>query len=411
MSGVEVVNFGCRLNIAEGEGARQAAAASGANNLIIFNTCAVTAEAERQAAQAIRAAVRAQPDRRIVVTGCAAEVSRDRFLAIEGVSAVIGNQDKREARAYAPSVRTGLTDIFSVKHIEQPLVSGDGNSRAHIEVQNGCDHRCTFCIIPFGRGNSRSASVAAVVDAAQKAVDDGKQEIVLTGVDLTSYGADLPDAPSLGLLVERLLKVEGLQRLRLSSLDCIEIDDRLFDLVTSEARVMPHLHLSLQSGDDMILKRMKRRHSRAEAVGLVDRIKAKRPEIAIGADLIAGFPTETERMFANTLAILDDCTIVHGHIFPYSPRPGTPAARMPQLDRGLIKDRARILRDRARDLRSNWLASLKGTGQRVLVEKDQMNGHAENYAPVRVLENVPAGTILDVHIGGVEDGVLIGIAA
>jgi threonylcarbamoyladenosine tRNA methylthiotransferase MtaB len=411
MSGVEVVNFGCRLNIAEGEGARQAAAASGANNLIIFNTCAVTAEAERQAAQAIRAAARAQPDRRIVVTGCAAEVSPDRFLAIEGVSAVIGNQDKREARAYAPSVRTGLTNIFSVKRIDKPLVSGEGNSRAHIEVQNGCDHRCTFCIIPFGRGNSRSASVAAIVEAAQKAVDDGKGEIVLTGVDLTSYGADLPDTPTLGVLVEQLLKVEGLSRLRLSSLDCIEIDDRLFEFVTSEARVMPHLHLSLQSGDDMILKRMKRRHNRAEAVELVQRIKAKRPEIAIGADLIAGFPTETNEMFANTIAIIDDCDIVHGHIFPYSPRPGTPAARMPQLDRALIKDRARILRGKAREKRSNWLASLKGTRQRVLVEKDQMNGHAENYAPVRLLGAVAAGTIVEVQVDAIEDGVLIGKAA
>ncbi len=408
MSGVDVVNFGCRLNIAEGEGARQAAAAAGANNLIIFNTCAVTAEAERQAAQAIRAAVRAQPDRRIVVTGCAAEINPDRFLAIEGVSAVIGNQDKREARAYAPSVRTGLTDIFSVKQIDQPLVSGEGNSRAHIEVQNGCDHRCTFCIIPFGRGNSRSASVAAIVEAAQKATDEGKAEIVLTGVDLTSYGADLPDAPTLGLLVERLLRVDGLMRLRLSSLDCIEIDDRLFELVTSEARVMPHLHLSLQSGDDMILKRMKRRHSRTQAVELVSKIKAKRPEIAIGADLIAGFPTETDEMFANTLAIIDDCSIVHGHIFPYSPRPGTPAARMPQLDRSLIKDRARILRGMARDKRSNWLASLMGTRQRVLVEKDQLSGHAENYAPVRLAEALPAGTITRMQVDAVKDGVLIG---
>ena len=209
MSGVDVINFGCRLNIAEGEGARLAATAAGANNLIIFNTCAVTAEAERQAAQAIRAAVRSLPDKRIIVTGCAAEVNPDRFLAIDGVSAVIGNQDKREARAYAPSVRTGLTDIFTVKHIDQPLVSGEGNTRAHIEVQNGCDHRCTFCIIPFGRGNSRSAPVTTIVDAAQRAVDEGKAEIVLTGVDLTSYGADLPDTPTLGLLVDRLLRIEG----------------------------------------------------------------------------------------------------------------------------------------------------------------------------------------------------------
>ena len=411
MSGVDVINFGCRLNIAEGEGARLAATAAGANNLIIFNTCAVTAEAERQAAQAIRAAVRAHPDKRIVVTGCAAEVNPDRFLAIDGVSAVIGNQDKREVRAYAPSVRTGLTDIFTVKHIDKPLVSGEGNTRAHIEVQNGCDHRCTFCIIPFGRGNSRSAPVTTIVDAAQRAVDEGKAEIVLTGVDLTSYGADLPDTPTLGGLVERLLRVEGLQRLRLSSLDCIEIDDRLFELVTQEPRVMPHLHLSLQSGDDMILKRMKRRHNRAEAVALVQRLKTKRPEIAIGADLIAGFPTETGDMFANTLAIIKDCDIVHGHIFPYSPRPGTPAARMPQLDRGLIKDRARTLRGQARDHRSIWLASLIGTRQRVLVEKDQLNGHAENYAPVRLSNQAPAGSIADICITGVDSGILVGTPA
>ncbi len=399
MSGVEVVNFGCRLNIAEGEGIRQAAA--GANNLIVFNTCAVTAEAERQARQAIRKAARANPESRIIVTGCGAQINPDQFAAMPEVSAVIGNADKRISAAYAPAITRQVSDIFGETTLLRPVVSGDGHTRAHIEVQNGCDHRCTFCIIPFGRGNSRSVPAGLVIEAVARAVDAGHKEVVLTGIDLTSYGPDLPGKPTLGQLVERILThVPDLPRLRLSSLDCIEIDDRLFDQVTGEPRVMPHLHLSLQSGDDMILKRMKRRHSRTEAVNLIARLKAKRPEIAVGADIIAGFPTETEEMFANSLALIADCGIVHGHIFPYSPRSGTPAARMPQVERATVKDRAARLRGAAEASKANWLASLVGSRQRVLVEKDGRTAHAENYAVVRLATDHEPGTIVDALITG-----------
>ncbi len=407
MSGVTVVNFGCRLNIAEGEGVRQAAGS--ANNLIIFNTCAVTAEAERQARQAIRKAARANPDSRIIVTGCGAQINPDQFAAMPEVSSVIGNADKRRPSAYAPAITRQVSDIFGETESLKPVVSGGGHTRAHIEVQNGCDHRCTFCIIPFGRGNSRSVPAGLVIDAVAHAVDSGQHEVVLTGIDLTSYGPDLPGKPTLGLLVERILvQVPELKRLRLSSLDCIEIDDRLFDLVTNNARVMPHLHLSLQSGDDMILKRMKRRHSRAQAVDLIQRIKSKRPEVAIGADIIAGFPTETEAMFENSLAMIADCHIVHGHIFPYSPRIGTPAARMPQVERVEVKRRAAQLRAAAQAAKANWLASLVGSRQRVLVEKDGRTAHSENYATVRLSRQAATGTIVEADITGSTGSMLHG---
>jgi threonylcarbamoyladenosine tRNA methylthiotransferase MtaB len=392
---VEVISFGCRLNLAEGEAIR--ASSIDEDDLIIINSCAVTAEAERQARQAIRQAAKRRPGARILVTGCAAETNGGAFLAMSEVSGLIPNRTKH-----------GDTST--------PAVSGTHHARAFIEVQNGCDHRCTFCIIPYGRGESRSIPAGSVIDAVKAAVDRGQQEVILTGVDLTSYGPDLPGSPSLGLLVERILThVPSLQRLRLSSLDCIEIDERLFDLVTSEPRLMPHLHLSLQSGDDMILKRMKRRHSRAEAVALVHRIKKARPEIAIGADIIAGFPTETDTMFEGSLALLDDCDIVFGHIFPYSPRTGTPAARMPQMERSIVKERAALLREKAAARKAAWLVSLVGTVQRVLIELDGLSGHAENFASVR-LEQVVAssnmrGTMMDVRITASDGQQLIGIPA
>jgi threonylcarbamoyladenosine tRNA methylthiotransferase MtaB len=403
--GVDVVNFGCRLNIAEGEAIR--AAAGPDDDLIVFNTCAVTAEAERQARQAIRRAARVNPGRRIVVTGCAAQIAPDQFAHMPEVAAVLGNLEKREPKALAgPS---SVSSIFEVAPPLIPVTSGADHARAFVEVQNGCDHRCTFCIIPFGRGNSRSAPAGLVVDAVKRAVDKGQQEVILTGVDLTSYGADLPGAPSLGLLVERILAgVPDLPRLRLSSLDCIEIDDRLFDLVTGEARVMPYLHLSLQAGDDMILKRMKRRHSRAEAVALVQRIKAKRPDVAIGADIIAGFPTEDEAMFENSVALLNDCDIVYGHVFPFSPRNGTPAARMPQLAKEIIRKRAARLRTAADARKVTWLASLVGTRQQVLVELDGLGGHAENHAQVRLTEPRTPRAICQVQIIGHDGKQLIG---
>jgi threonylcarbamoyladenosine tRNA methylthiotransferase MtaB len=406
MSGVEVINFGCRLNIAEGEAIR--AAANGNDDLIIINSCAVTNEAERRARQAIRRAAKARPDARIIVTGCAAQISPDQFSKMPEVSRVIGNIEKRDATQYGlRNSRESVADIFGMRPSFRPVVSGADHARAFVEVQNGCDHRCTFCVIPFGRGNSRSAPAGAVIDVIKAAVDRGQQEVILTGVDLTSYGPDLPGAPSLGHLVERILKaVPELQRLRLSSLDCIEIDDRLFDIVTSEPRLMPHLHLSLQSGDDMILKRMKRRHTRAEAVTLVKRLKAKRPEIAIGSDIIAGFPTESEAMFENSLNILHDCDIVFGHIFPFSPRSGTPAARMPQLDREIVKARAGTLRAAATARKATWLASLVGTRQRILVELDGLGGHAENFAQIRLDQRQEPNQIYEVRVTGSNGEVL-----
>ena len=396
---VEIINFGCRLNIAEGEAIR--AAAADADDLIVINSCAVTAEATRQARQAIRRAAKRRPDARIVVTGCAAEVDPAMFA---GMAEVVSNRAKGLASSYNALRANGLS---------KPAISGSDHARAFIEVQNGCDHRCTFCIIPYGRGESRSIPAGLVIDAVKQAVDRGQQEVILTGVDLTSYGPDLPGSPTLGMLVERILThVPELKRLRLSSMDSVEIDDRLFDLITGEPRVMPHVHLSLQSGDDMILKRMKRRHSRAEAVELVQRLKAKRPALAIGADIIAGFPTETDAMFANSLALLDDCDIVMGHIFPYSPRAGTPAARMPQLERAIVKARAETLRTRANGRKASWLKSMIGSTQRTLIELDNQNGHTENFASVRLETPLPAsnmrGSMIDVRITASDGNTLTG---
>jgi threonylcarbamoyladenosine tRNA methylthiotransferase MtaB len=399
MNKVELLNFGCRLNIAEGEAAR---AAAYEDNLIIVNTCAVTNEAERQARQAIRRAARAHPDARIVVTGCAAQISPEKFALMPEVTRVIGNGEKRDPAQYGRrNEKIEVQDIFGLSQSFTPVASGADHARAFIEVQNGCDHRCTFCIIPFGRGNSRSAPAGSVIDVVKKAVDDGHLEVILTGVDLTSYGHDLPGSPTLGLLVERILSaVPALPRLRLSSLDCIEIDDRLFEIITGDARLMPFLHMSFQSGDDMILKRMKRRHSRGQAVDLVQRIHAQRPDIAIGADIIAGFPTETQDMFANSLKLIDDCHIVAAHIFPYSPREGTPAARMPQLDRSIVKERASQLRVKAAAKKAEWLASLVGTRQRMLVELDGVSGHAENHATIRLAEPHTPKTVQNVVVTG-----------
>ena len=321
-----------------------------------------------------------------------------------GMAEVVSNRAKGLASSYNALRANGLSN---------PAISGSDHARAFIEVQNGCDHRCTFCIIPYGRGESRSIPAGLVIDAVKQAVDRGQQEVILTGVDLTSYGPDLPGSPTLGMLVERILThVPELKRLRLSSMDSVEIDDRLFDLITGEPRVMPHVHLSLQSGDDMILKRMKRRHSRAQAVDVVERLKAKRPALAIGADIIAGFPTETDAMFANSLALLDDCDIVMGHIFPYSPRAGTPAARMPQLERAIVKARAETLRTRANGRKASWLKSMIGSTQRTLIELDNQNGHTENFASVRLETPLPAsnmrGSMIDVRITASDGNTLTG---
>ena len=402
MSGPEVITLGCRLNAAESAAMRQLAA--GEDDLIIVNSCAVTNEAVRQTRQAIRKAKRARPEARVVVTGCAAQVEPEAFAAMPEVDRVVGNGEKLDPTLFVAPAKAGahtesawapafagatgaadirVSDIMAVRETAPHLVAGFAErARAFVEVQNGCDHRCTFCIIPYGRGNSRSVPAGLVVERVKALVGEGCREVVLTGVDVTSYGPDLPGAPTLGLLIERILRhVPDLPRLRLSSLDCIEIDARLEEIVAHEPRFMPHLHMSFQAGDDMVLKRMKRRHSRAQAVETVARLKAKRPELAIGADLIAGFPTESEAMHANSLALVEDCDIVMGHVFPYSPKRGTPAARMPQVSAPVAKERARRLREACARRKAMWLEGLVGTVQRVLVEKDG-KGHAENFAPV-----------------------------
>lgn len=379
--------------------------------MVVVNSCAVTNEAVRQTRQAIRRARRARPGAQLVVTGCAAQIDPKSFGAMPEVDRVIGNAEKLTYSAWKADTPELVQDIMAVRQTAPHLAASfSAHARAFVEVQNGCDHRCTFCAIPYGRGNSRSVPAGAVVERVQALVDAGHREIVLTGVDLTSYGPDLPGAPSLGLLVERVLAHTSVERLRLSSLDGIEIDDRLFALLTQAPRVMPHVHLSLQAGDDMVLKRMKRRHSRTQSVALVERLKAARPDIAIGADLIAGFPTEDEAMFANTLALIDDCDIVHAHIFPYSPRDGTPAARMPQVGSGVAKVRAAALRERAAIRRAAWLGSLIGTQQSILVERPGDRGHAGNFAEV-LLPPTEVGTIASVKIERVQDGKLIGATA
>lgn len=386
--GLDVVNFGCRLNIAEGEAVRAAAKAAGATDTIIFNSCAVTDEAVRQARQAVRRALRERPGAAVVVTGCAAELEAERFA--EMGARVVRNDAKGLAESYgagAPAVRS---KTYS------PALSGADHARAFLGVQTGCSHSCTFCATVIARGTARSATVEAVLDSARVALDRGQREIVLTGVDLASYGDD--SGTTLAALVEALLALP-IERLRLSSLDPNRIDDALFTLLTGEARVMPHVHLSLQAGDDMVLTRMKRRHRRAQVVELVARLKAARPEIAIGADLIAGFPTEDEAMFANSLALIDDCDIVFGHIFPYSARAGTPAARMPQVGRSVARTRAAILREANARRRHLWMDEQVGRMTNMLVERDGRSGHGENFASLMLDKPATPGSIMPVRIG------------
>ena len=404
---VEVITFGCRLNTYESEVMKAEAAKAGLGNAILVNTCAVTSEAVRQARQAIRRARRENPQARIIVTGCAAQTEAANFAAMPEVDAVIGNEEKLKAEHYrhlpdfgvSAEEKIAVNDIMSVTETAPQMVAHiDGHVRGFLQVQNGCDHRCTFCIIPFGRGNSRSVPMGAVVDQARKLIENGYREVVLTGVDATSYGADLPGTPKLGLLAKTLLKqVPEILRLRLSSIDSIEADDHLFDLIADEPRFMPHLHLSLQHGDDMILKRMKRRHSRADAIAFAEQVRRLRPGFAFGADMIAGFPTETEEMAGNSVCLAEEIGIAHLHVFPYSPRPGTPAARMPQLDRALVKARAAELRSVANRLQAVHLASRVGTRQKLLVERNEM-AHTEDFTLVATPGMKP-GSFVEVSIG------------
>ena len=390
MSGAEVISLGCRLNIAESERIRSLMADE--SDVVVVNSCAVTVEAVRQTRQAIRKARRARPNARLLVTGCAADIEREQLSAMPEVDGLVPNTQKLDARAWNVAERV---DLAPKTH-----------TRAFIAVQNGCDHACTFCVIPQGRGPSRSLTIAQVLHEVERHLAHGAPEVVLTGVDVTSWGHDLPGAPPLGELVAAVLNTfPELRRLRMSSVDGVEIDPVLFELFASEARMMPHLHLSLQHGSDLILKRMKRRHSRADAVNLVQRLRAHRPDLAVGADIIAGFPTESAAHHADNLSIISDLQIVHGHIFPYSPRPNTPAARMPQLDKPVIKARAAELREAVRDTRAQWLASLVGTKLKVLAEKGD-EGYSENFARVAVPQDMPVGTIKTIIPTTIEQGLL-----
>lgn len=392
---VDIVTFGCRLNAFEAEVIRREAESAGIEDTIVINSCAVTNEAVAQARQSIRKLKRERPGARIVVTGCAAQTQATMFADMVEVDRVVGNDDKMRASAWqetrnafdvGASEKIAVSDIMAVKEMAPHLVDGysSGLPRVFVQVQNGCDHRCTFCIIPFGRGNSRSVPMGAVVEQVRALVERGHAEIVLTGVDLTSYGTDLPGAPKLGMLARQILRhVPELRRLRISSIDSIEADADLLDAIADDSRLMPHLHLSLQSGDDMILKRMKRRHSRDDAIAFCDRVRRLRPDIAFGADIIAGFPTETEEMFSRSLDLVEECGLTFLHVFPYSPRPGTPAARMPQVAGPIIKGRAKRLRAAGEAALRQRLQAEIGATREVLIESEEQ-GRTEHYLPVAI---------------------------
>ncbi len=403
---VEIVTFGCRLNTFESEVILREAERAGLSETIVINSCAVTNEAVAQARQSIRRLKRERPQARIVVTGCAAQTQPEMFAAMTEVDRVVGNDDKMRRQAWRnarealdagagfgvdQSEKIAVTDIMAVKEMAPHLVEGfqRGLPRVFVQVQNGCDHRCTFCIIPYGRGNSRSVPMGAVVSQVRALVERGHAEIVLTGVDLTSYGGDLPGAPKLGLLTKQVLRhVPELKRLRISSVDSIEVDRDLLDVIADDERLMPHLHLSLQSGDDLILKRMKRRHSRSQAVGFCAQLRRLRPDIALGADIIAGFPTETEAMFERSQDLVQECDLTFLHVFPYSPRPGTPAARMPQVNGAAIKERAKRLRATGEAALQRRLAAEIGSTRQVLIESTTQ-GRTEHFIPVAISGDMP----------------------
>ena len=405
---VDVVTFGCRLNAAESEVIRREAERAGFRDTVVVNTCAVTAEAVRQARQTIRALRRELPQAKIVVTGCAAQTEPQTFVDMPEADRVIGNAEKLSAAAWAKArqafdvadaPKAIVNDIMAVKETAAHLIDAfSGRARAFVQVQNGCDHRCTFCIIPYGRGNSRSVPMGAVVEDVRRLTDNGYREVVLTGVDITAYGADLPGAPKLGTLVKQILKhVPELPRLRLSSIDSVEADAELVDALAQDARLMPHLHLSLQSGDDLILKRMKRRHSRRDAIEFCNAVRRLRPDVVFGADLIAGFPTETEAMLHSSFDLVEACGLTHLHVFPFSPRPGTPAARMPQLPRAVIKERAMRLRERGAEALVRHLQAEIGASRRVLAESPEL-GRTEQFTPVKLAAPAVPGEILDLRI-------------
>ena len=403
--------LGCRLNAYETEAMKDLAAAAGLSGAVVVNTCAVTAEAVRKAKQEIRRLSRENPGAAIIVTGCAAQTEPETFAAMPEVARVIGNHEKMQAATWTaiaapdligPTERVQVDDIMSVRETAGHLIDGFGRHRAYVQVQNGCDHRCTFCIIPYGRGNSRSVPAGVVVDQIQRLVDRGFNEVVLTGVDLTSWGADLPATPRLGDLVRRILRLTSIPRLRISSIDSIEADPALMEAIATEPRLMPHLHLSLQAGDDLILKRMKRRHLRDDAIRFCDEARRLRPDMVFGADIIAGFPTETDAMFQRSLDLVQDCGLTFLHVFPYSPRKGTPAARMPQVRGQDIKDRARRLRDAGDAALGLHLSAQVGKVHRVLTEGARV-GRTEGFAEVAFATDQTEGAVRDVLVLG-QDG-------
>ena len=405
--------LGCRLNAYETEAMKELAAAAGVDNAVVINTCAVTAEAVRKAKQEIRRLARENPGAPVIVTGCAAQTEPETFAAMPEVTRVVGNTEKMQADTWASlrvpdligtTERVQVDDLMSVKETAGHLIDGFGRHRAYVQVQNGCDHRCTFCIIPFGRGNSRSVPAGVVVEQIKRLVGRGFHEVVLTGVDLTSWGADLPATPRLGDLVMRILKlVPDLQRLRISSIDSIEADEMLMQAIATEPRLMPHLHLSLQAGDDMILKRMKRRHLRDDAIRFCEDARRLRPDIVFGADIIAGFPTETEEMFANSIRLVEDCGLTFLHVFPFSPRKGTPAARMPQVKGPVIKDRAARLRAAGDVALSRHLSAQVGVEHRILMEGPRL-GRTGQFTEVAFASDQPEGQIVTARISGFADG-------
>ncbi len=410
----KIVTFGCRLNSYESEVIGQHIDAAGLSDVVVVNSCAVTNEAVRQARQQVRKLRRANPQATLIVTGCAAQIDPDMFEAMDEVDFVIGNEEKMKKSTFLDIAngafeRCRVNDIMSVKETAGHLISAfGGRSRAYVQVQNGCDHRCTFCIIPFGRGNSRSVPMGDVVEQIRHLVGEGYREIVLTGVDITSYGRDLPGAPKLGTLCQKVLKhIPDLARLRISSIDSIEADEALMEVIASEPRLMPHLHLSLQHGDNMILKRMKRRHSREDAIAFCEKARSLRSDIVFGADIIVGFPTETEAMFENSLRLVEECGLTFLHVFPFSARPGTPAARMPQMTGDIIKKRAARLRARGNERLQSFLNGLDGEVVELLMERGQM-GRAENFAEVVIDGPYQPGAIIRARVSAEANGQLRG---
>jgi threonylcarbamoyladenosine tRNA methylthiotransferase MtaB len=407
----KVITFGCRLNIYESQVIHDLLEKSGTENTIVMNTCAVTAEAERQAFQTIRRTRRENPNHKIIVTGCAAQINPEKFANLSDVDQVIGNQEKLKLESFSPSIssRILVQDIMKSRETSAPPVSTfDGKTRAFVEIQNGCNHRCTFCRIPYGRGNSRSVPLRDILSQIQHLVDRGIPEVILTGVDITSYGEDFSPKLTLGMCVERILdQIPSLRRLRLSSIDPVEFDETLWQVFATNPRLMPHVHISLQAGDDLILKRMKRRHLRQDVIDFFARMRSLRPDIVFGADIIAGFPTETEEMFQNSLNLIEECAISFLHVFPFSPHKETPASRMPQVNRGIIKERAARLRQKGEDMKEKLFTSMIGKHAEIVVEKDH-TGLTEHFASVLPDRTLEPGTLAQVKITGKTSSHLLG---